>query len=322
MVIIDHIAPNNQLWDVPGNVGGGLLSIEETEGLTAEEIMDLEKKRLEEKKKEEYLEHLAKVVSGAHHVMKDVLVEASIQYTINQNGNISTNTYNYMNPSMSEYTGNIEYNNVANNGMIGYQSMNFNSNSNNMMFNPGLSMNDPSYAIECLENNPDLSIPENQRKAQLVDLYIQKQHFLQREMYIVNMKIQEMSQDYSEQKTHLKPDKLASKASKKLAKETYDALYQYMLENEEGRDKYYRSSHITVENINDLAGEVYFLHANKNTKKPPSVGHKFRSYGDHYTSLDRENPISCKVKIWQDASDSTKVWRMYHFYRGYNRHKK
>jgi hypothetical protein len=91
-----------------------------------------------------------------------------------------------------------------------------------------------------------------------------------------------------------------------------------------------------------IAGVIYFINVDKTTKKPPKVGHPFRyvlrvcvvsqrknilhtdvplltitlrCYSEsHYSSVNREQPIICKVKEW--PCDDVKCWRLYHYYLG------
>jgi hypothetical protein len=64
-------------------------------------------------------------------------------------------------------------------------------------------------------------------------------------------------------------------------------------------------------------GKMYFLYVEKKVRKPPKVGFPFRCYADsHYTSLDRQSPVICKVKEWPSSTEAEKVWRLYHFYCG------
>lgn len=105
---------------------------------------------------------------------------------------------------------------------------------------------------------------------------------------------------------------------KKLHPLTYDALYRAIIANVEGaREKYLLNEHPQVDTLADLPGRVYFLQVAKGSRKPPHVGFPFRSYSDsHYTSVDRENPVICKVKEWPVDNDPKNIWRLYHYYLG------
>ena len=55
--------------------------------------------------------------------------------------------------------------------------------------------------------------------------------------------------------------------------------------------------------------------APKGTKKPPQVGQPFRSYADsHYASLNRDDPVICKVREWDEQKSG--IIRLYHYYTG------
>jgi hypothetical protein len=105
---------------------------------------------------------------------------------------------------------------------------------------------------------------------------------------------------------------------KKLHPLTYDALYRAIVTNAEGmREKYLLNEHPQVELLSELPGRVYFLQVAKGSRKPPHVGFPFRSYSDsHYTSVDRETPVICKVKEWPVDNDPKNIWRLYHYYLG------
>jgi hypothetical protein len=105
---------------------------------------------------------------------------------------------------------------------------------------------------------------------------------------------------------------------KKLHPLTYDALYRSITANIEGiREKYLLNEHPQVITLAELPGRVYFLQVAKGSRKPPHVGFPFRSYSDsHYTSVDRENPVICKVKEWPVDNDPKNIWRLYHYYLG------
>lgn len=113
--------------------------------------------------------------------------------------------------------------------------------------------------------------------------------------------------------THLEHRKI-----KKLHPLTYDALYRAIVANVDGsRERYMLNEHPQVTNLTDLPGRVYFLQVAKGSRKPPHVGFPFRSYSDsHYTSVDRETPVICKVKEWPVDNDPKNIWRLYHYYLG------
>lgn len=106
--------------------------------------------------------------------------------------------------------------------------------------------------------------------------------------------------------------------NKKLHPLTYDALYRAIAGNYDGtREKYMLNEHPQVNSLNELPGMVYFLQVQKGSRKPPHVGFPFRSYSDsHYTSVDRDTPIICKVKEWPVDNDAKNIWRLYHYYLG------
>lgn len=105
---------------------------------------------------------------------------------------------------------------------------------------------------------------------------------------------------------------------KKLHPLTYDALYRAIVGNLDGaREIYLLNEHPHVRSLSELPGRVYFLQVAKGSRKPPQVGFPFRSYSDsHYTSVDRESPVICKVKEWPVNNDPKSIWRLYHYYLG------
>jgi hypothetical protein len=117
---------------------------------------------------------------------------------------------------------------------------------------------------------------------------------------------------------YLSESHLEHKKNKKLHPLTYDALYRALVGNIDGtREKYLLNEHPQVGSLTELPGMVYFLLVAKGSRKPPHVGFPFRSYSDsHYTSVDRDTPIICKVKEWPVDNDPKNIWRLYHYYLG------
>lgn len=111
---------------------------------------------------------------------------------------------------------------------------------------------------------------------------------------------------------------LEHRKTKKLDERTYEALFKSIIYNfDDISQNYFFRDHPTILNLNELPGLIYVLNVPRGTKKPPYVGFSFRSYSDsHYTSVDRDNPIICKVKEWTCEGDLKTVWRLYHYYLG------
>lgn len=140
----------------------------------------------------------------------------------------------------------------------------------------------------------------------------------------------------------LSDESLEHRRSKKLAKNSYEAIYFSLLENVNGvKERFFVDDHPKPEKLADLgmcidfvpavfkvlitlvAGVIYILKTSKIMKKPPQVGFSFRSYSDsHYTSVERVTPIICKVKEWPAEDDTTKCYRLYHYYLGTQKKKK
>lgn len=117
---------------------------------------------------------------------------------------------------------------------------------------------------------------------------------------------------------YLSESHLEHRKIKKLHPLTYDAIYRAIISNMDGaREKYLLNDHPQVDSLLQLPGRVYVVQVSKGTRKPPHVGFPFRSYSDsHYTSVDRENPVICKVKEWPVDNDPKNIWRLYHYYLG------
>lgn len=117
---------------------------------------------------------------------------------------------------------------------------------------------------------------------------------------------------------YLSESHLEHRKIKKLHPLTYDAIYRAIISNLDGaREKYLLNDHPQVDSLLQLPGRVYVIQVSKGTRKPPHVGFPFRSYSDsHYTSVDRENPVICKVKEWPVDNDPKNIWRLYHYYLG------
>mmetsp|Transcript_26424 Transcript_26424/g.29445 ORF Transcript_26424/g.29445 Transcript_26424/m.29445 type:complete len:368 (-) Transcript_26424:2198-3301(-) len=129
-------------------------------------------------------------------------------------------------------------------------------------------------------------------------------------------KIEKLKQNVKNHNKYIAPDLLSGRKSKKLKPSTYELLFNTVCGHPEFRGMYLKRTHPSPKNLGDLAGMMYFLLVNKSTKRPPQVGFQFRSYSDsHYTSVNRMDPMICKVKQWQ-SSEPGKQWRLYHFYRG------
>lgn len=93
---------------------------------------------------------------------------------------------------------------------------------------------------------------------------------------------------------------LEGKENKKLSSHSYRGLFDFVT----GEISYGRkpsivlSEHPKISNLDDLPGKIYFLKVHKGTRRPPHIGHPFRSYSDcHYSTIDRDKPIICKVKV-------------------------
>ena len=117
---------------------------------------------------------------------------------------------------------------------------------------------------------------------------------------------------------YLSESHMEHKKNKKMHPLTYDALYRALVANVDGtRERYLLNEHPQVGALTELPGLVYFLLVAKGSRKPPHVGFPFRSYSDsHYTSVDRDTPIICKVKEWPVDNDPKNIWRLYHYYLG------
>lgn len=126
------------------------------------------------------------------------------------------------------------------------------------------------------------------------------------------------AQAHGEDENYLSESRMEHRKNKKLHPLTYDALYRAICANHDGtREKYLMNEHPQVSSLTDLPGMVYFLQVAKGSRKPPHVGFPFRSYSDsHYTSVDRDTPIICKVKEWPVDNDPKNIWRLYHYYLG------
>jgi len=103
---------------------------------------------------------------------------------------------------------------------------------------------------------------------------------------------------------------------KKLTNQEYQTIFQYMSQTTEGQKLLLKSHKKDINSLEDLAGVIYFLRVTVNSKRPPEVGFRFRSYSDsHYTSEDRDNPIACKVREFP-TNNKKEIFRLYHFYKG------
>lgn len=93
---------------------------------------------------------------------------------------------------------------------------------------------------------------------------------------------------------------LKGKELRKLSNETYEKIFYNLIEELKiyGKSDYLLSEHPKVSDISKLPGTIYFLNVDKRSRRPPHIGIQFRSYCKrHYTTIDRENPIICKVKV-------------------------
>lgn len=96
------------------------------------------------------------------------------------------------------------------------------------------------------------------------------------------------------------PELTEGKETKKLSNQAYTTLYEYLLEEiKQGKTpELLYKEHPQVDDLRGLPGTIYFLKVQKGTRRPPRIGFQFRSYSEcHYTTVDRENPIICKVKV-------------------------
>lgn len=96
------------------------------------------------------------------------------------------------------------------------------------------------------------------------------------------------------------PELTEGKETKKLSNQAYTRLYEYLIEeiNQGKTPELLYKEHPQVDDLRGLPGTIYFLKVQKGTRRPPRIGFQFRSYSEcHYTTVDRENPIICKVKV-------------------------
>jgi len=138
------------------------------------------------------------------------------------------------------------------------------------------------------------------------------------ELVHIQTQLKKRSESNSPDENYLSETHLEHRKIKKLHPLTYDALYRSIVANADGaRERYLLNEHPQVVALTDLPGRVYFLQVAKGSRKPPHVGFPFRSYSDsHYTSVDRETPVICKVKEWPVDNDPKNIWRLYHYYLG------
>lgn len=114
------------------------------------------------------------------------------------------------------------------------------------------------------------------------------------------------------------------KDTRKLSDEDYDQLYKQLIDalNNEENPQILKKEHPHLPDISKLPGMIYFLNVDRRSRRPPHIGISFRSYSDrHYTTVDRENPIICKVKEFPQKDNQTHVYRLYHYYSGNKRRK-
>jgi hypothetical protein len=154
-----------------------------------------------------------------------------------------------------------------------------------------------------------------QKQKELLKYYERVEEEKRTELGAIQSKIRYLKEQIDRNQSYLDDRFLVNKHIRKLHALTYEALFNNFVENEEVRKRYLRNGHPQVKNITDLAGVIYFINVDKTTKKPPKVGHPFRCYSEsHYSSVNREQPIICKVKEW--PCDDVKCWRLYHYYLG------
>jgi hypothetical protein len=154
-----------------------------------------------------------------------------------------------------------------------------------------------------------------QKQKELLKYYERVEEEKRTELGAIQSKIRYLKEQIDRNQSYLDDRFLVNKHIRKLHALTYEALFNNFVENEEVRKRYLRNGHPQVKNITDLAGVIYFINVDKTTKKPPKVGHPFRCYSEsHYSSVNREQPIICKVKEW--PCDDVKFWRLYHYYLG------
>lgn len=94
---------------------------------------------------------------------------------------------------------------------------------------------------------------------------------------------------------------MEGRESKKLSSQTYYHLFEFTMDEiSHGRKPHFvLSEHPKISNLDDLPGKIYFLKVHKGSRRPPHIGHSFRSYSDcHYSTINREKPIICKVKVF------------------------
>jgi len=171
-------------------------------------------------------------------------------------------------------------------------------------------------------SSPDGSDAQTLRHRDMLAVCEKKEKELIEELDRIQAKVAYLKKAIRRQNTHISPEQLANRKSKKLKPNTYEALFSKVCENGEFKEMYVKADHPKPSSISELAGMMYFLLVEKTAKRPPQVGFSFRSYSDsHYTSVNRDDPMICKVKQWQ-AEDPIKQWRLYHFYRGNKRYEK
>lgn len=139
-----------------------------------------------------------------------------------------------------------------------------------------------------------------------------------------------IEEEYSYMKDSIKfysytfPELTEGKETKKLSNQAYHRLFDYLIDElKQGKSpEFLKGEHPQVEDLKKLPGTIYFLKVSKGTRRPPRIGFQFRSYSEcHYTTIDRENPIICKVKEFICPSESQSIWRLYHYYSGNKRRK-
>lgn len=86
---------------------------------------------------------------------------------------------------------------------------------------------------------------------------------------------------------------------KKLPSSIYTEIVDMIHKTDEEAVTYFlKQEQPQYDNYSKLNGLIYVIKVGSSTKRPPSVGLKFRSYkGGHYTSCSRDTPVICKVFV-------------------------
>jgi len=242
-----------------------------------------------------------------------ILANPNIGLSPTVNNNVPTTFSTNLLLDFANQPGNMEFSPLKVDPIVFTGLPNFNF--NNFDLTPKLPIEKP-FALSITNPTTVSGATHMQKYRELLKFFQQEEKKKQTELNDIRSKISKVRDAISKQSSFLSEAHLANKATKKLKLETYEALFDTLLEDNETRKHYLRDKHPEPE-LKELAGMIYFLYVDKSSRKPPQVGHRFRSYTEsHYTSENREQPIICKVKEWAAIEDPTKCWRLYHYYMG------